>query len=74
MADWTELTDYEARRSRRLFSRSLILAVEEDCITRKPRDDVKRALMRQMGLPERYPEVQYPSPGNSPDDLEIEEE
>ncbi len=73
MADWTELMSREARLERGAFSRSLIEAIEPDCLTRKPRDPLKRDLMRQLGLPERYPEVQYPSPGNTPDDLESEE-
>jgi hypothetical protein len=56
-----------------MFSRALLLAVEEDCLTRKPRDPDKHTLMQQLGLPERYPEVQYPSPGNTPDDIDSEE-
>jgi hypothetical protein len=74
MADWTELKDPEGQARRKLFSRSLLMAVAEDCLTRKPRDPDKLNLMHQLGLPERYPEVQYPSPGNTPEDLENEEQ
>jgi hypothetical protein len=73
MADWSELTKTREQSRRNMFSRALILAVEEDCLTRKPRDPEKLILIRQLGLPERYPEVQYPSPGNTPDDLENED-
>lgn len=62
MADWSKLMAPEERSKRRMLARSLLLAVNEDCMTRKPRDPVKRDLMRQLGLPERFPEVQYPSP------------
>jgi hypothetical protein len=61
------------RSRRHLFSRSLLLAISEDYLTRKPRDPDKHNLMRQLGLPERYPEAQYPSPGNTPEDLESDE-
>ena len=73
MADWSELMKPSERSRRHLFSRSLLLAMEEDCLTRKPRDPEKHNLMLQLGLPERYPEVQYPSPGNTPRDLEDED-
>jgi len=73
MANWTELMNSEERSKRHILSRAILLAVAEDCLTRKPRDPVKRSLMRQLGLPERYPEVQYPSPGNTPDDLSEDE-
>lgn len=73
MADWTELMKPEKRSKRHIFSRALLLAVDEECLTRKPRDPEKHVLMKQLGLPERYPEVQYPSPGNTPDDLDDEE-
>ena len=73
MADWTELMKPEELSRRQIFSRALLMAVGEECLTRKPRDPDKHNLMHQLGLPERYPEVQYPSPGNTPDDLENEE-
>jgi hypothetical protein len=73
MADWAELIKTEDRIQRRLFSRTILLAVTADCLTRKPRDPEKRNLMLQLGLPERYPEVQYPSPGNTPEDLDSED-
>jgi hypothetical protein len=73
MADWSELMKPDERLKRRILARSLLLAVEEDCMTRKPRDPAKRDLMRQLGLPERYQEVQYPSPGNTPPEIYEEE-
>jgi hypothetical protein len=73
MADWSELMKPEKRSERGRFSTSLLTAMEPDCLTRKPRDPLKRDLMRQLGLPERYPEVQYPSPGNTPPDLDDED-
>jgi len=57
MSKWDKFMDEEKRFQRKTFSRSLLLAVDEDCLTRKARDAGKRKLMRQLGLPERYPEV-----------------
>ncbi len=70
MADWSELMSAEKRAERLRFSTELIASMDRDCLTRKPRDPVKLKLMRRLGLPVRYAEVQYPSPGNTPDDLE----
>lgn len=68
--DWAKLMSHENRSKRGMFSQALIMAIGHECLTRKQRDPLKRDLMRQLGLPERYPEVRYPSPGNTPDDLE----
>ncbi|MFH1675677.1 MAG: hypothetical protein ABIC40_01545 [bacterium] len=58
-----------SREKRRNFSRAIMGSIDEDCMTRKPRDPVKRDLMRHLGLPERFREANYPSPGNTPPDL-----
>jgi hypothetical protein len=68
--NWTDILDPIIRKKREKFSAELLDAVGEECLTRKHRDPVKRELMRQLGLPERYIEVQYPSPGNTPEDIE----
>lgn len=60
MADLENIMDEENRFRRKTFARSLLMAVDEDCLTRKPRDEYKRCLMHQLGLPERYPEVEKP--------------
>jgi hypothetical protein len=73
MADWSELMADHERAKRGEFSRSLLMNVDLVCLTRKPRDPVKRRIMHRLGLPERYPEVQFPSPGNTPEDLYDEE-
>lgn len=72
MTDWEELMKPDRRSERGEFSRSLIDAVDVECLTRKLRDPDERQLMQTLGLPERYPEVNYPSPGNTPDDLDDE--
>ncbi len=72
--DWNILMETDTRRERRHFSRNLLNAVDSDCLTRKPRDPVKHEFMLQLGLPEKYPEVQYPSPGNTPEDLDNDPE
>ena len=72
MTDWNEIMKPEKRSERGEFSGSLIKAVDAECLTRKPRDPDKRQLMQTLGLPERYSEVSYPSPGNTPDDLDEE--
>ena len=69
MTDWTSQFTPIERKNRAEFSVSLIEAMDMEFLTRKPRDEVKRELMKQLGLPERYTEVQYPSPGNTPSDL-----
>jgi len=73
MKDWSEILNSEQRKARKKFSRELLGAIGSDCLTRKPRDPEKRIIMRQLGLPERYPEVQYPSPGNTPENIEKED-
>lgn len=70
MDKWTGLMSKEAREKRGRFSKTLIANMDPDCLTRKPRDPEKRELIYQLGLPDRYREVQYPSPGNTPDDLD----
>ncbi|MCX6646697.1 MAG: hypothetical protein NTY09_10110 [bacterium] len=69
MVDWTEFMTKEARENRGEFSQALMKGIASDCLTRKPRDPEKRKLVRQLGLPDRYVEVQHPSPGNTPEDL-----
>ncbi len=72
MTDWEKLMKPERRSERGEFSRSLIETVDVECLTRKLRDPAERQLMQTLGLPERYLEVNYPSPGNTPDDLDDE--
>ena len=73
MKNWSDILEPRKRRKREKNSSAIMEAIESACLTRKQRDPVKRDLMRQLGLPERYPEVQYPSPGNTPNNLEDEE-
>lgn len=69
MVDWTELMSKVTRAKRGEFSQALMKGIAPDCLTRKPRDPDKKALILQLGLPDRYTEVQHPSPGNTPADL-----
>jgi hypothetical protein len=71
--NWAELMSKEAREKRGEFSRALLKGIASDCLTRKPRDPDKKSLIHQLGLPDRYTEVQHPSPGNTPDDLDDDE-
>ena len=73
MTDWSGIMAHEERLKRREFSKALMESVGEDCLTRKPRDPEKRKIMARLGLPDKFPEVQYPSPGNTPDDLYSED-
>ena len=73
MPDWTEIIKPEVRQRRREFSRGIMESVGPACLTRKPCDPEKRKLMIRLGLRDKFPEVQYPSPGNTPDDLYSED-
>ena len=69
MADWTKHISKEEREKRGEFSQEIIKLIPDKYLTRKPRDPEKKALILQLGLPDRYLAVQHPSPGNTPDDL-----
>ncbi|HEX9743936.1 MAG TPA: hypothetical protein VGB30_00780 [bacterium] len=68
MTEWETLMADEDRFRRKTFARALLMAVDEDCLTRKPRDPSKETLMKQLGLPERYPEVDTKSIHKSSDE------
>jgi len=70
MTDYTEILDGENRKKRHELAAGIFTSIPDDCRTRKSRDPVKRELMLQLGFPGIFKEVQYPSPGNTPDDLD----
>jgi len=73
MTNWQEILADENRQKRAEFSQALLELLDDDCLTRKPRSATKRDLMLQLGLVEKFREVQYPSPGNTSPDLDLEE-
>ena len=73
MTNWQRALSKKNRRNHAEFSHALLKLLDCDCLTRKPRSSTKRDLMKQIGLPEKFSEVQYPSPDNTPADLELKE-
>ena len=73
MTDWQEQLSVKNRDSNARFSKELLEHLENECLTRKPRSRTKRKLMSQLGLHEKFAEVQHPSPGNTPPDIDKEE-